>query len=374
VNIDDPKPEGSTGMAMAQLALRFDPTQFTLTPQDIHLGSIPSSGTGWTLQTIVDQSSGDIGISLASMTPIGSSAGGSLVTIALHEKSTATPGSAAVALVASVVPNGHAFSTVVDDSQGPYTLTPEPTNNGTTPGMMSTISLVGAGANTLVPVEPGRASQDFSPDKAFLSSMAATSADAPTSPISAVADDSTLTTGDPVVEQNANSVTGRLLTLLESMVAAALTNVPTPLLEADLERERIASQLAFATVLQTEEESTSPSRGVFMISAGPVITERDDQLTYDCQVFPATGLFWPVRQTSGNSPTERAADKIFESLGEAAAPVPLETMPRSRAVNDLDKSWDSVQSAPMESKVDAETDALDAHFAEVAESGKSDSE
>ena len=115
VNIDDADPAGSTGMTVAQLALKYDPTEFSVTPQDVQLGSVPESGTGWTLRTVVDPSTGTIGITLSSETPISSSAGGSLAVIALHELSTATPGATAIELVASVTANGQVYSTSVND-------------------------------------------------------------------------------------------------------------------------------------------------------------------------------------------------------------------------------------------------------------------
>src|SRR5262249_38330861 len=82
VNIDDPYPEGSTGLTQAQLALTYDPTVFQVAAGDIQLGSVPASGTGWALQATVDAGTGHIGITLFSATPIQTSAGGSLVTIA----------------------------------------------------------------------------------------------------------------------------------------------------------------------------------------------------------------------------------------------------------------------------------------------------
>ena len=107
------------------------------------MGSVPLSGTGWLLQTVVDQATGEIGITLASRTPIDNSVGGSLVIITLHEKSTAAPGATPVELVASVTPNGQVFTTAVDDAQGPYTLTPAPTNIGSVSGLTSFVMLTG---------------------------------------------------------------------------------------------------------------------------------------------------------------------------------------------------------------------------------------
>ena len=141
VNIDDAKPTGSSGMMVAQLALRYDPTEFTVSPQDVQLGNVPAAGTGWQLQAVVDEATGTIGITLASRTPIDNSTGGSLATITLQEKSTAAPGATAVELVASVTANGQVFSTSVNDLQGPFTLTPTLTDSGPAPGLDGMILL-----------------------------------------------------------------------------------------------------------------------------------------------------------------------------------------------------------------------------------------
>src|SRR5204862_1234471 len=109
------------------------------------------------------QGTGEIGISLASMTPIGSAAGGSLVTIALHEKSTAIPEATAIALVASVSPNGRVFSTVVYDNQGPFLLTPTPTNSGTAPGLQGNVLLPGGNVPSLTPISVSSENSSIAP-------------------------------------------------------------------------------------------------------------------------------------------------------------------------------------------------------------------
>ena len=45
VNLDDPRPVGSTGMTEAMLALVYDPKVLSVSAADINLGSIPLSGT-----------------------------------------------------------------------------------------------------------------------------------------------------------------------------------------------------------------------------------------------------------------------------------------------------------------------------------------
>ena len=105
VNIDDPRPAGSTGMTQAQLAVTYDPAVLSVSAADVRLGTVPAAGSGWTLQAVVDQATGQIGITLFSATPITSSAGGSLVTITFHVRPGAA-GTTPINLAASVNPTG----------------------------------------------------------------------------------------------------------------------------------------------------------------------------------------------------------------------------------------------------------------------------
>ncbi len=129
VNIDDPQPAGSTGMQQATLALTYDPSVLSVSASDVHLGSVPLSGSGWRLETVVDQATGQIGITIYSATPISSDLAGSLVTIDFHLIATAAVGNSSINLAASVNPNGQGvIQTAIDDDQGAYTLNPAPTN------------------------------------------------------------------------------------------------------------------------------------------------------------------------------------------------------------------------------------------------------
>ena len=86
VLLDDPHPDGSTGMTEAHLALTYDPSVLSVTPADITLGSIPGLGAGWQITSEVDAATGQIGINLFNLarTPITSAQAGSLVNIAFH--------------------------------------------------------------------------------------------------------------------------------------------------------------------------------------------------------------------------------------------------------------------------------------------------
>ena len=60
VDLSEARPAGSTGLTEATLALRFDPSVFTVSAGDIHLGSIPEAAGGWTLTASVDAGTGQI--------------------------------------------------------------------------------------------------------------------------------------------------------------------------------------------------------------------------------------------------------------------------------------------------------------------------
>jgi hypothetical protein len=127
VNLDDARPQGSTGLTEATLALRFDPAVFTVSAADVYLGSIPLSGSGWTLTSVVDQGTGQLAITLYSLTPIATSNGGSLVTIDFHERPGAAQGLPTIELAGEVNPNGQGvYRTNVADTHGAMILTIAP--------------------------------------------------------------------------------------------------------------------------------------------------------------------------------------------------------------------------------------------------------
>jgi N-acetylneuraminic acid mutarotase len=140
VNLDDPHPAGSTGLTEATLALSFDPAAFTVSARDVHLGSIPAAGQGWTLTSTVDAVTGQIGITLYSLTPITSNQAGSLVTIAFH----ASPGAVdarSIQLVGSVDPNGQgSYVTSVADTNGAMILAIAP-GGGPSPAPPATVEV-----------------------------------------------------------------------------------------------------------------------------------------------------------------------------------------------------------------------------------------
>jgi hypothetical protein len=120
VLLDNPRPEGSTGMTEAILALTYDPKVLTVSSADITLGSIPDSG--WRLVSEVDQLTGRIGIDLYSTMGVSAAQAGSLVNIVFHVLPGAYPTTTTVELVNAVTVNGEHFATQVDDAQGQLVL------------------------------------------------------------------------------------------------------------------------------------------------------------------------------------------------------------------------------------------------------------
>ena len=124
VLLDHPRPDGSTGMNEAILALTYDPKVLTVSSSDITLGSIPGLGIGWQLVSVVDQGAGQIGIDLYSTTAITAAQVGSLVNIAFHIVPGAFVPATTVQLVNWVAPSGHWFGTEVADGEGQFVLSP----------------------------------------------------------------------------------------------------------------------------------------------------------------------------------------------------------------------------------------------------------
>jgi hypothetical protein len=137
VDIDTARPQGSTGMVDAVLALSYDPKIFDVTAADVQLGTVPGAGSGWQLKTEVNAQTGLIGVELVSTIPIATTAGGSLVTIAMQvregaltgtseftEVSSLTPHPSPLSLQPYVDPTGglRVFQTQVSDGHGAFVL------------------------------------------------------------------------------------------------------------------------------------------------------------------------------------------------------------------------------------------------------------
>jgi autotransporter-associated beta strand protein len=143
VNIDTARPDGSTGMTDAILALNYDPKVFDISAADIQLGSLPNGGTGWQLKADVNAASGLIGVELYSNSPIQTTAGGSLITINMHVRDGAPAGASGLTIVPFVgSTNGvRVYETSVSDAQGLFTLHPAQTALGTEPGAPGSVMI-----------------------------------------------------------------------------------------------------------------------------------------------------------------------------------------------------------------------------------------
>jgi hypothetical protein len=129
VQLDDPRPAGSTGMTEAVLALTYDPFLLNISPADITFGSIPGQGNAWQLNSYIDAASGQIAIVLYSTTPIASAQPGGLVNLAFHVIPQAgrhirSGDVGSLRLVNAVTVDGHEYTTQVDDAQGQFVLSP----------------------------------------------------------------------------------------------------------------------------------------------------------------------------------------------------------------------------------------------------------
>jgi Cohesin domain len=156
VNIDTAHPLGSEGMMDAMLALSYDPQVFEVSASDVELGTVPEGGSGWQLKAEVNAQTGQIGVEIYSNTPIQSVQGGSLVTISMHVRETATAGATGLTLVPYVDPTGglRVYQTQVSDGQGAFVLHPAETALGVEPGAAGVVTIgasaVGAGGGAIV--------------------------------------------------------------------------------------------------------------------------------------------------------------------------------------------------------------------------------
>jgi hypothetical protein len=134
VNLNTAMPVGSTGLTEATIDLTYDPRALSVSAADVHLGTLPSLGTGWTVSSVVNQAAGQIVIQLYSMTPLTATSAGSLVTVDFHTLPGAQ-GTGSVSLVDWANPTGQVwFRTSLSDTNGALTL-------GNSTGLVSILGL-----------------------------------------------------------------------------------------------------------------------------------------------------------------------------------------------------------------------------------------
>jgi hypothetical protein len=124
VLLDNPHPDGSTGMTEAILALNYDPAVLSVSSSDITLGTLAGLDDGWKLTSVIDPATGQIGIVIFGTTPLQTTQAGSLVNITFHVIPGTSAPATAVRLMSTTTAKGQAFTTQVDDAQGQLVLSP----------------------------------------------------------------------------------------------------------------------------------------------------------------------------------------------------------------------------------------------------------
>ena len=116
---------GHSGLEGADFIVNYNSSLFTVGSADVHLGSVPSASTGWSVlvnantpgQLIIGLSNSGTGI-------ITTTGGGSLVIINFHVNATAAFGTTSAVDLAADVAGGPPFTHVSDQSGKDYTLIP----------------------------------------------------------------------------------------------------------------------------------------------------------------------------------------------------------------------------------------------------------
>ncbi len=359
VNIDDPVPAANAGMTEATLALKYNPAVLSVSAADVSLGTVPASGTGWTLQVAVNQAMGELGITLFSSTPITDPAGGSLVTIDFHVNGTANPGSTAINLVSSVNPTGfNVISTMVADTQGAFTLSSAPVG-----GANSANGIVTILAPTLVSVsvaETAPAELAAVPPSESVSAVEVVEALLPPTP--------------PVVPVAADGRAEEALTSPAPMFPVAVSNVSATVLMTGVSPALQPVNLAPAV----EENVPADGDGIANPLSSASAPMTDGQPLTAVVDTPAAN---PL--TVESAPTPSAQPPVVVVVDAPAATPPAATNDHASGTTATDQGDDSAFAmtiptfAALRSKnrgarsaSPANVFALDAYFARVAEEMK----
>ena len=132
---------GLSGISSANFAIDYDPSVFTVSPTDIHLGTVPASGVSWT--DTVNQLTGQLGINITNTwKPITTTFGDSLVTIDFHVQALAPLGNTPINLAATNSVGGLTTTAVFDQNSNQYTLTPAPTNGSNDSGVDGSVNIL----------------------------------------------------------------------------------------------------------------------------------------------------------------------------------------------------------------------------------------
>ena len=285
VNIDDPRPAGSTGLTQAELALTYDPTLFTVTAADVHLGTVPASGSGWSLTTVVDPVTGELAITLVSQTPITTSTGGSLVTIDFHQIGPVGTEATPTQLLASVdLPGQGQFSTAAFDSNDKFILSPAPTNAGLDAGLDGLVTLYSVPPAGSVPA--GLVKEE------------------PTGPAAAAPANGTLETPEVAVSAGSRA---------ETPPAGASTRAAV---SKGAEQQPAAPTTALVRETVTVPGSSAASHE--LVAPGATTTVSLAGSTPNAGlVFQFGNMPWINVLANRNSPPQQASDQLFTTLARA---------------------------------------------------------
>jgi hypothetical protein len=120
---------GLTGLSGGNFVLRYDTNYFTVSPGDVHLGALENSLSGWS----VSADTGSAGVLIIYLSHSGSglitsTAGGSLVTVDFHVKTTAPMGVSTSFNLSADSTGGVVVTGIKDQNNGSYALNPAPQN------------------------------------------------------------------------------------------------------------------------------------------------------------------------------------------------------------------------------------------------------
>jgi uncharacterized repeat protein (TIGR03803 family) len=307
VNVDDPHPEGSTGLVEGHVALTYDPRQFTISAADVHLGSVLAVGSSWSVTPTIDQATGELAIAFSSDTPIIGTAGGSLLTIDFHAVGgLANPST--IALVSSASPNGQYVTTELEDAQGTFTLSPAPTNDFFDPRIDGLVQLTAAPAAAAI-ATPGM--------------------------------EAAIAVPDPVVQRLALDDHPLVDALPAEEGVPASPEPPdtrqanSPSVTAELlDRPFVLSPVAMAAAMH----ANAAAQAAAMASAA--FTTLSTPITG--LVFPYSGVIVVNAQTSAGQfiPSESVVRKVSDAVDHVLAGPPMVLQPTANELNGL--NWDEI--------------------------------
>jgi hypothetical protein len=155
VNIDNPNPAGSGGLAAAVIAIDYDPNVFSVGDADLHTGTLTA---GWTLVPNINAVTGQIAVFIGSNVPLTSTAPGSVLLLTMHIKSGTPLGATPINLAATNSPSGNTVTTRLSALNGDLPLRPpatNATNDANVDGLVTVVNPPALVVNSLTPTPTG---------------------------------------------------------------------------------------------------------------------------------------------------------------------------------------------------------------------------